>query len=61
MTPEPEPTHEATANEPEHKPTTPAIEHKEKPVMSDETKVVIDDVGNFIDMDSGDEISQPSR
>ena len=49
-TPDPEPTHEATTEEPEQKPT-PESEPKEKPVMSDDTKVVIDDVGNFIDMD----------
>ena len=58
-TPDPEPTHEATANEPEHKPTPPTTEHKEKPVMSDETKVVVDDVGSFIDMDQA--MKYPSR
>ena len=55
----PEPTHEATANEPEHKPTPPEPEQKEKRIMSDEAKVVIDDVGNFINMDQA--MKYPSR
>lgn len=46
--PAPEPTHEATANEP-HKPTPPTTEHKEKPVMS---KEFIDTCGNFINLDA---------